>query len=489
MIGQFVTWIQDALIYFFVSGFAVHLKFFIEIIYMSSANQEFRAVLPRRVKKSFNYRVFDQLGMQSDALIGESEVGDELVHGATGGNDSMSKADFEDLKDRLSIYMDSEESDTDEETKELVRKLKEVKKKEKVMKNKKRKVELRQEIEKRMKELEELEELELKGASKPKKEKSGKKVEQSKKGKDKGKSKDTDKGKDKDKDKDKDSVKDSKGDELSNLNIKHLRKDTKTKKIVDKHMKQMLATESNSESDSSISSSSSSDSSTGSGSEPNFLSSSDSDSETTHKKKNKHKKKKVRSGIKDRPHDKVKIKMNWPQSELKYEFTNRKAVEFRQLTMSQFCAGELEIIRHCKISKKEREGRLSLLNKICYYASEFEWSVLLNFYAAWVKLIEKGENVWSDDTSLLEVRMLIGKKVLNKTASKYSDKSSEKNFDRKVWYCPLYQRNKCNISKDGHNLDIAGKSRFVQHICATCLREDKAKMKHPESSSACPHMP
>ncbi|CAG2222656.1 unnamed protein product [Mytilus edulis] len=409
---------------------------------MSSANQEFRAVLPRRVKKSFNYRVFDQLGMQSDALIGESEVGDELVHGATGGNDSMSKADFEDLKDRLSIYMDSEESDTDEETKEL-------------------------EIEKRMKELEELEELELKGASKPKKEKSVKKVEQSKKGKD----------------------KDSKGDELSNLNIKHLRKDTKTKKIVDKHMKQMLATESNSESDSSISSSSSSDSSTGSGSEPNFLSSSDSDSETTHKKKNKHKKKKVRSGIKDRPHDKVKIKMNWPQSELKYEFTNRKAVEFRQLTMSQFCAGELEIIRHCKISKKEREGRLSLLNKICYYASEFEWSVLLNFYAAWVKLIEKGENVWSDDTSLLEVRMLIGKKVLNKTASKYSDKSSEKNFDRKVWYCPLYQRNKCNISKDGHNLDIAGKSRFVQHICATCLREDKAKMKHPESSSACPHMP
>ncbi|CAG2232771.1 unnamed protein product [Mytilus edulis] len=401
---------------------------------MSSANQEFRAVLPRRVKKSFNYRVFDQLGMQSDALTGESEVGDELVHGATGGNDSMSKADFEDLKDRLSIYMDSEESDTDEETKELVRKLKEVKKKEKVMKNKKRKVELRQEIEKRMKELEELEELELKGASKPKKEKSGKKVEQSKKGKDK-------------------------------------------------------ATESNSESDSSISSSSSSDSSTGSGSEPIFLSSSDSDSETTHKKKNKHKKKKVRSGIKDRPHDKVKIKMNWPQSELKYEFTNRKAVEFRQLTMSQFCAGELEIIRHCKISKKEREGRLSLLNKICYYASEFEWSVLLNFYAAWVKLIEKGENVWSDDTSLLEVRMLIGKKVLNKTASKYSDKSSEKNFDRKVWYCPLYQRNKCNISKDGHNLDIAGKSRFVQHICATCLREDKAKMKHPESSSACPHMP
>ncbi|CAG2191328.1 unnamed protein product [Mytilus edulis] len=298
---------------------------------MSSVNQEFRAVLPRRVKKSIDYRVFDQLGMQSDAVTAESEVGDELVHGAAGGSDSMSKVDFEDLKERLSIYMDSEESDTDEETKELVRKLKEVKQKEKVMKNKKRK------------------ELEFKGASKPKKEKSGKKVEQSKKGKDKCKSKDTDKDKGKDKDKDKDSVKDSKGDELLNLSIKHLRKDTKTKKIVDKHMKQMLATESNSESDSSI------NSSTGSGSEPIFLSSSDSDSETTHKKINKHKKKKVRADIKDKPHDKIKIEMNWPQSELKYEFTNRKAVEFRQITLSQFCAGELEIIRHCKISTKERE--------------------------------------------------------------------------------------------------------------------------------------
>ena len=111
-----------------------------------------------------------------------------------------------------------------------------------------------------------------------------------------------------------------------------------------------------------------------------------------HKKETKKHKKKVRSGIKDRPHDKVKVKMNWPQSELKYEFTNGKAVEFKQLILSQFCAGELEIIRHCKINKTEKEGRFVFLNKIMYYANEFEWSVLLNFYAAWVKLIEKSEN-------------------------------------------------------------------------------------------------
>ena len=78
-----------------------------------------------------------------------------------------------------------------------------------------------------------------------------------------------------------------------------------------------------------------------------------------HKKETKKHKKKILSGIKNRPHDKVKVQMNWPQSELKYEVTNRKAVEFKQLSLSQFCAGELEIIRHCKISKTEIEGRLA----------------------------------------------------------------------------------------------------------------------------------
>lgn len=48
--------------------------------------------------------------------------------------------------------MDSEdESDTDKETNELVKKLREIKKKEKVMETKKRKIELCQEIEKKMK--------------------------------------------------------------------------------------------------------------------------------------------------------------------------------------------------------------------------------------------------------------------------------------------------------------------------------------------------
>ena len=113
---------------------------------------------------------------------------------------------------------------------------------------------------------------------------------------------------------------------------------------------------------------------------------SDTDTSSTHshtKKKKKHSKK-IRSGIKDKPHDKVKLKLSWPQSELKYEYTSRKPIPFSQLNVFQFAAGELEIIRKTNISDIERNGRLSLLNKIFYYAADFEWAVILDFYAAWL---------------------------------------------------------------------------------------------------------
>ncbi|CAC5379711.1 unnamed protein product [Mytilus coruscus] len=135
---------------------------------MSDLNQDLRTVYPRSSKKRIDYKVLNQRGiMQSDTVTTEPEVSTSLQWAAVGSEESelhMSKIGFEDLKDRLSIYMDSgDESDTDEETRELVKKLKEIKKKEKVMKTKKRKIELRQEIEKKMKELSELEELEMKG--------------------------------------------------------------------------------------------------------------------------------------------------------------------------------------------------------------------------------------------------------------------------------------------------------------------------------------
>lgn len=449
-----------------------------------------RKLYPRKAKALVNYKIFNEEGIKEKEMT-EVNKAEMTGKGAVGEEDEMDKSfnmtdkEFVEFKEKIKSLEFTDE-ETDEETAELMKKLKDIKKKEKV---KKRKLALKAELEKRVKELEELEEME----------------NDEKKEKKKGTMKE--KGKDKDKKKTKNKVI---GEELfkkTSLDIKDLRTDKHLQKVVEKHMKKLLNNKGSdtdsvsSESDVSHSGESKVNSSIDSSSDYSSSSEQESNSDSCYKKKaHKHKKEtkkhKVRSGIKDRPHDKVKVKMNWPQSELKYEFTNRKAVEFKQLSLSQFCAGELEIIRHCKISKTEKEGRLAFLNKIMYYANEFEWSVLLNFYAAWVKLIEKGENTWGDDTCLLEVRMLIGKRIINKNYKgyerKFSNSSNERKFSNisndKAWYCPLYQKNKCKIAKESHTLDIAGKNRIVQHICASCLREDNVKLRHPECSTACPHM-
>ena len=459
---------------------------------------ETRSRYPRKVKRQIDYKRLDQ-GEMEEKITEKSTLTTATDEKVKTDGSVMSEEEYKEFRERMSLFLDEEDDDgngeTDEETAELMRQLEELKRRRKALKARKRKEALKAEIECKMVELKELEEQEKQEEEKKKKkmktdkEKKAESAKLEKKAESEKLEKKTEKqskGKDKDKGKAKEQT--SKGDDISLLNIQNLRQIPSLNKVVGKQMKKLLATvgsESESDSDS--------DSSDNSKSTSQESDSSDSDDLYKRRHSRRHRKhKKVKSGIRDRPHDKVKIKMNWPQSELKFGFTNRKAIEFKQLTMSQFCAGELEIIRHCKISKTEREGRLSLLNKICYYANEFEWSVLLNFYAAWVKQIEKGENTWADDTSLLEVRMLIGKQVVAKTSVKFSDRSGgkfpDKSGDKKVWYCPLYQRNKCSITKEGHNLDVAGRTRYVQHICATCLRIDNTVLKHPESSQACPHM-
>ncbi|CAC5386490.1 PXDN [Mytilus coruscus] len=53
-------------------------------------------------------------------------------------------------------------------------------------------------------------------------------------------------------------------------------------------------------------------------------------------------------------------------------------------------AGELEIINNFCKNKSEKEGRLKLLQKIAYFSSIYHWASVLEFYAAWLRLIELG---------------------------------------------------------------------------------------------------
>lgn len=173
----------------------------------------------------------------------------------------------------------------------------------------------------------------------------------------------------------------------------------------------------------------------------------------------------------------------WPQTNLQYEYVS-KGVTFQQLDFKLFVAGELEIISSKTIRDKEKKARVALLTKIVYYSSVYHWKALLEFYAAFVRQIESGQRSWGDSSVDLEVPIL--SKHVKQDFNKSNNTFKKDNNYRTVWYCFLYQKNKCSMNSP-HSVMIRGVNREVRHFCATCYKVDKIQRVHPESSSACPH--
>ena len=112
-----------------------------------------------------------------------------------------------------------------------------------------------------------------------------------------------------------------------------------------------------------------------------LTSESDSSSSSRSSRRSKKKKKKSKkSGKAKKSSDKVKYPQVRPHSVLQYEFVSEH-VAFKQLSLKMFLCGEMEILTS-KISKSEFKGRMRFLKKIVYYFNIYEWSVLLQYYAA-----------------------------------------------------------------------------------------------------------
>ncbi|MES9902604.1 MAG: hypothetical protein ABW168_07965 [Sedimenticola sp.] len=214
------------------------------------------------------------------------------------------------------------------------------------------------------------------------------------------------------------------------------------------------------------------------------------------KKHKKKKRKSKKSGISSKSSDKVRLPQKWPHSQLQFEFVN-KNIEFENLDLRLFVAGELEIISNESIGKVERRGRLELLKKILYYAGTYTFDGLKSFYAAWVRQIELGLKLWSDDPGQLE-QAILSKHILRGESFRKSNilskgkvnvpvdnRKDDENVER-LWYCSWYNRNKCAKPND-HLEVIRGRMRNCLHICAECWQKDHKKLKHQECSRECPH--
>ena len=261
------------------------------------------------------------------------------------------------------------------------------------------------------------------------------------------------------------------------IDLDALRKDKKLRQKARKELKLLQ-----------LLSDSDTDSSEGSSSESYFDSTDTSDLDSK-KKKKKQKHKKKKSGINAKASDRVKNPQKWPHSHLQFEYVN-KQVKYDELDFKLFVAGELEIISDPDLSSSERSGRLTLLKKIVYYYSTYEFKGLKAFYAGWVREIELGKKKWSDDSAQIETAIL-SKYVMKSSKPRSSQPSATRKSDSQtneenVWFCQAYQRNKC-LHKTAHTETIKGKLKLAQHVCATCWLKDKQKLGHPECSSSCPH--
>lgn len=216
---------------------------------------------------------------------------------------------------------------------------------------------------------------------------------------------------------------------------------------------------------------------------------------SSHSKKKKTKKSKKKSGIKSKASDKVKFPQKWPQASLQFEFVTKNA-EFKDLSFKLLVAGELEIISECT-SKLERKGRIALLKKLAYYSNTYSIEGLRNYYSSCLRQIEQGHKTWAADFSNLEQPILLPhvidkpqfkKRSFNTgsfTSFNSKGKKPEETSD-KVWFCSLYNRNRCN-SKSDHTVVVNGSMRYALHICASCWQIDKKKQQHAECSKECPH--
>ena len=151
----------------------------------------------------------------------------------------------------------------------------------------------------------------------------------------------------------------------------------------------------------------------------------------------------------------------WPQTNLQYEYVS-KGVTFQQLDFKLFVARELEIISSKNIGDKEKKARVALLKKIVDYSSVYHWKALLEFYAAFVRQIESGQRSWGDSSVDLEVPIL--SKHVKQDFNKSNNTFKKDNNYPTVWYCFLYQKNKCSMNSP-HSVMIRCKQRSSTFLC------------------------
>ena len=207
------------------------------------------------------------------------------------------------------------------------------------------------------------------------------------------------------------------------------------------------------------------------------------------KKKDKKRDEKRKSGKEKRLTSYVKFPEKWPHSHLKLHFVSKEK-KYDDLSISEFCAGYMSILKICKSSHKE--PRIAHLEELMYHATTKPWKCVLNYHAACLLEIERGNLKWGDNFQLhgLQSTTLHNSGSISNSCGKagaanQSGNSQSSGSDERVWFCKSFQRGLCTFSRD-HYGQLNGENQLLKHICAKCWLTIKKQSPHPEQSDTCP---
>ena len=169
----------------------------------------------------------------------------------------------------------------------------------------------------------------------------------------------------------------------------------------------------------------------------------------------------------------------WPHSFLSMQYVT-KPKKYDDLTVAEFAAGFCTILQNKNISLQEKSARLEHFRELMYLATHHPWASVKSFHAACLAEIERGALQWGQSFQPLLLNTLVTG-LAGSTADSVSYPRSAP-----ALFCSQFQRNQCTYQGD-HYRNVNGRRRFVCHVCATCLTQDRVSLPHRESSPSCPH--
>ena len=216
-------------------------------------------------------------------------------------------------------------------------------------------------------------------------------------------------------------------------------------------------------------------------------SSSDKEEEKRRRKKEKRREeRRKKSGKEKKLTSYVKYPQKWPHSHLKLHFVSKEK-KYDDLSLAEFCAGYMSILTICKES--HREARITHLEELMYHATTKPWKSILNYHAACLLEIERGNLKWGDNFQLHGIQnttlFSFNRGISTTGVDNAKNNLGKEENGKRVWFCSNFNRGTCTYTREHYGV-VKGENQLVKHICAKCFLTLKKQSSHSEQSEECP---